>query len=149
MKLISFFFIGILFALDQGSKFFASKTLVFFEPKMIVKPFLAFELVHNYGAAYGIFQNQRLFLLAVSVFVIVGGIYFASSLIESQWSEWGMIFLLSGALGNFSDRLVFGYVIDFIDIGLFPVFNVADMLINAAVICFVVEMFRGKKVVSG
>ena len=67
----------ILVSLDQSSKWLAQTNLKFFNSVTIIPKLLSFDLVHNYGAAYGILQNQRLFLLAVTLIVIIGGIVFA------------------------------------------------------------------------
>ncbi len=140
--------IGVLFSVDQISKWIASQYLTFLYPVSIIPSKVSFILVHNYGAAYGILQHQRFLLLAVSMGVILGCLFFSKTIIQSKWSKWGLIFLLSGALGNMTDRLIFGYVIDFVDIRIFPVFNVADVLIDCAVGCFLWEMFVDRKKVS-
>lgn len=126
--------------LDQLSKYAANLALKTHSIS-IVSDKIMFQLVHNYGAAYGIFQNQRVFLLIVSGSVIVGSVLFSRSLIQSVWSRWGLSFLLIGAVGNFIDRLRLGYVIDFIDIRIFPVFNVADVCIDIAIVLFLIEMW--------
>mgnify|MGYP001344150579 CR=1 FL=1 len=130
---------------DQATKWIAQLNLSFGKSVYIIPKTLTFDLVHNYGAAYGIFQNQQLFLLTVSVIVIVGGYVFADKIIQTIYSKIGLIFLLAGAFGNFIDRLCLGYVIDFINIYIFPVFNFADIYINIAVLLFVIEMFKHEK----
>ena len=104
--------------------------LNFFQPIHIIDSILSFELVFNYGAAYGIFQHQRVFLLTVAISFIIGLIIFSSYFIKSIYSKFGVVFMLAGAFGNMIDRLLLGYVIDFIDIKIFPVFNFADIFIN-------------------
>ena len=136
-----FLLIFVLFFFDQLAKFYAVKFLSFYKGLTIIPHVLYFQLVHNYGAAYGIFQNQRLFLLIVGSLVILSCFCFAKKIIQSYWSRYALIFLLGGALGNVVDRFRLGYVVDFIDIRIFPVFNLADMMINVAVICFLIEMF--------
>jgi signal peptidase II len=130
-------FLGIL--IDQYTKILANKTLSFFLPKVIIPKVLSFHLVHNYGAAYGILQNQRLFLLSVSVVVIFICVVFSRVIATSKWSKLGLSFLLIGAVGNFLDRIFLGYVIDFIDIKIFPVFNIADICIDIGIAFFIVE----------
>ena len=56
-----------------------------------------------------------------------------------------MEFLLGGALGNLVDRIRLGYVVDFIDIKIFPVFNFADVFIDIAIGCFILELIYGYK----
>ena len=138
--------IFVLVFLDQSTKWLAQTKLLFFQSVTIIPNVFTFDLVHNYGAAYGILQNQRLFLLSVTTIVIFGGIFFSKTIIQSKWSHYGLIFLLSGAIGNGIDRLFLGYVIDFINIKIFPVFNFADIFIDIAVGCFIMDIIvNGKK----
>ncbi|RAP37285.1 signal peptidase II [Candidatus Marinamargulisbacteria bacterium SCGC AAA071-K20] len=129
--------LGIL--IDQYTKILANKTLSFFLPKVIIPKLLSFHLVHNYGAAYGILQGQRTFLLTVSVLVIFICVVFSRVIATSRWSKLGLSFLLIGAVGNFLDRAFLGYVIDFVDIKIFPVFNIADICIDIGIGFFVLE----------
>ena len=138
--------IFVLVFLDQSTKWLAQTKLIFFQSVTIIPNVFTFDLVHNYGAAYGILQNQRLFLLSVTAIVIFGGIFFSKTIIQSKWSHYGLVFLLSGAIGNGIDRLFLGYVIDFINIKIFPVFNFADIFIDIAVGCFIMDIIvNGKK----
>ena len=139
LKISDFIPIGILFFLDQVSKKLASSFLTFYNPIHVIDSLFSFELVHNYGAAYGIFQHKRVFLLIVATCFIVGLLFFSSYFITSQYSKIAIQFLLAGAFGNMIDRLVYGYVIDFIDIKIFPVFNFADIFINIAIGLFLFE----------
>ena len=135
-------FIAVGVCLDLLTKQLAQRFLSFWIPKTIIPSVLSFQLVHNYGAAYGIFQNQRLFLLAISATVIVGGIFFAKQIGTSRFARVGLVFLMIGAIGNFTDRLILGYVIDFIDIRIFPVFNLADVCIDIGIGCFIVDTIK-------
>ena len=140
------------FGLDQVTKWVAQASLVFFRPVDVISGMLSFELVHNYGAAYGIFQGQRVFLLSVGFLVIGGIVFFHKHFVQSNYSRFALIFLLGGALGNVCDRLFLGYVVDFIDIRIFPVFNLADVSIDIAVGLFVIEMivmWRREKKLNG
>lgn len=126
--------------LDQLSKQYVNRNMHFFDVIHVIPDRISIQLVHNYGAAYGLFQNQRIFLLLVSAVVIAASFLCFRYLVRSAWTSWGLSFLLMGAIGNVIDRLLLGYVIDFIDIRLFPVFNVADVCINIAVALFIIEM---------
>ncbi len=140
LQLRQFFLLFVLVVIDQTTKWIAELSMVFFKPIHIIPNIFSLELVHNYGAAYGILQNQRLFLLSVSVIVIVGAFYFSKHIIQSVYSLYALVFLLAGAIGNFIDRLFLGYVIDFVDIKIFPVFNFADVFIDIAIILFLAEI---------
>ncbi len=139
VKYGSVFFLGII--LDQWTKYWAVSHLSFWKSLSIFPPVLQFQLVYNHGAAYGILQNQRLLLVTVSISVVVVSALFYRRIATTPLSKWGLTFLLIGTIGNSIDRLFLGYVVDFIDIKLVPVFNIADMMINAGVICFILDMF--------
>ena len=139
-----FIIVGLLIC-DQVSKWLFELNLNFYDKIVVVPKIFTIELVHNYGAAYGIFQNQTFFLLSVSTLVILGVIVFRKKIIQSNFSLYAIVFLLAGAIGNVIDRALLGYVIDFINIQIFPVFNFADIYINIAVILFVIEMIIDEK----
>ena len=105
------------------------------KPRLVIEEFLQGNV-----KAYGILQNQRLFLLAVSGIVVVIAAFFYRLIVSTAWSKWGLVFIMIGTIGNSLDRLLLGYVVDFIDITIIPVFNIADISINIGVICFIIEM---------
>jgi len=126
--------------LDQLSKWGANTYLSLGLEGIQIFPGLSFNLVHNYGAAYGILQNQQRFLLILNAVVILGLVIFGQKLVTSKWSKRGLAFILIGAIGNFIDRIFHGYVVDFINIQIFPVFNIADMCIDIGIGLFILEM---------
>jgi signal peptidase II len=103
--------------------------------------------IRNAGAAFGLFQGNRFFFIAVSVVSILVILYlvinrkYRSSLVHVGF---GMVF--GGALGNLSDRIWLGVVIDFIDVGVgglrWPVFNVADMGVTLGVVVLGLGLIR-------
>lgn len=117
---------------------------------------LHFQYSRNTGAAFSMFATMpdhiRVpFFNAVSVVALILIFYlFAQSRAESWGMRLAMVLILGGALGNFLDRMLLGYVIDFIDVEWqifgwrhdFAVFNVADIAINIGVLFFVIEIFR-------
>lgn len=115
---------------------------------VLIPNFFSFTFVKNTGAAFGIFGDSTVALTIVSlVFVglfITYDIFYHS---DNMWYVLGTSMLISGAIGNFIDRVFLGYVRDFINIEIFPfVFNVADALITFGVICFAVYLiFYGFK----
>lgn len=103
--------------------------------------------VNNPGAAFGILKNSILFLQLVSwVSVIVLGVYLARSFRRGYRSaDLGWALIVGGAAGNLYDRVHFGYVIDFLDFRIWPVFNLADSFISVGVILIVAGLFSKKK----
>ena len=145
MKLIAYSLFIIL--IDQFSKFFVLSTLGFERSKNIIPNLLNFTLVRNKGAAFSLFSNSTNFLTITSVF--------ASLLLitiilkyppKSYWNYIGLAYLLGGTVGNGIDRLFKGYVLDFLELVPinFPIFNVADISINIAIICFIIDISKDK-----
>jgi signal peptidase II len=97
---------------------------------------------YNTGAAFGIFQNgnQVFMVLAVIVMSIIL-YYFPKVESEGRWLQFAMSLQMSGALGNFIDRVRFGHVIDFLSVGTFPVFNVADSSISVGVVVLIIGVW--------
>jgi signal peptidase II len=121
-------------SLDQLIKFLITKNLFQNQSIPIIKGIFHITLVHNRGAAFGILKNQIPLFIITSLFAIIL-IYF--NLKENRQSKSYSIALsliLAGALGNLVDRLFFGYVIDFLDFRIWPVFNVADSAITIGAI---------------
>jgi len=122
--------------LDQLSKFIIVKELSLFQSVEIIKGFFYLTLVHNRGAAFGIFQNQ-FYLSILSAFVAIGIIAFSlknNKKRKISLYSLSLTFILSGALGNLIDRIRFGYVIDFFDFKIWPVFNIADSAITVGAV---------------
>ena len=86
--------------------------------------------VLNPGAAFGILSNQRMFLLITGAVLIAATAYFYPLLKKSDGClKLGATSILSGAVANLIDRVQTGYVVDFFDFRIWPVFNVADIAI--------------------
>ena len=110
-----------LILIDQTTKFFLVKTI-------------------NYGAAFGLFQGKRWLLIFISFFVL--GIFFSYYKKVNKYGVYGMILLFSGIIGNLIDRLFFGYVRDFIDLGFWPVFNLADTYTSIGTIILIISFVK-------
>jgi signal peptidase II len=143
-----------LYALDHVTKLLVLHRISPDEPRIIVPDFFALVFVTNTGAAFGSFKNYNLFFIALSCAALI---FIFSMLLRRRapdaWRDVSLALLLAGVMGNLTDRLLHGHVIDFLlfDLHLpfahpFPAFNVADSCICIAVFCFVVHSFRqGKK----
>jgi len=104
--------------------------------------------VHNTGAAFGLFPDQS-FLLTIVALVGVAllllyalVIYRRFPLLDNRLSKVALGLVLGGTVGNLIDRLRFGYVTDFIGVGSWPAFNIADSAIVVGVIIFAYSLFR-------
>ena len=120
---------------DQISKYAAYVSLVARDPVVIINNFFQLNYVKNYGAAWGILQNQRVLFVILTIAILVFlGIYAKKNKNLTKMTRISLALIAGGALGNLIDRVKVGYVIDFLDINFgnlydFPVFNFADSFI--------------------
>lgn len=127
---------------DQISKYLILSNLKpgqSWNPIASLTPWVSITHVTNAGAAFGLFQDQGSFFVVIAVIVVTAIIFYYRHLPADQW--WIKVSLglqLGGALGNLLDRLRLGYVIDFIDFKIWPVFNVADssIVIGVAILAY-------------
>ncbi len=133
--------------LDQFSKFLVLSTLGFERSKNIIPNLLNFTLVKNKGAAFSLFINSTNSLTVIS---IIASLLLITIILKSPpksyWNCIGLTYLLGGTVGNGIDRLLKGYVLDFLELVPinFPIFNVADISINIAIMCFIIDMIKDK-----
>ncbi|MGH2534115.1 MAG: signal peptidase II [Thermomicrobiales bacterium] len=128
---------GVVLALDQASKWLVIRALGPGEPAHrveLIGSALAFHYVENTGAAFGLFRGQTV-LLTVVALVVVGGLVasYARHHAPSMTLALGLGLLIGGAIGNLIDRLRFEYVVDFVSVGIWPKFNIADSAITLGV----------------
>lgn len=131
---------GISVALDQWTKGLVRANIEFggqWLPEWLswLSPYARIVYWHNSGAAFGIFQNGNL-VFTVLAFVVIGAIiYYFPQVENDDWTlKLAMGLQLGGAAGNLIDRLLIGKVTDFISVGVFPVFNIADASITVGVL---------------
>jgi signal peptidase II len=108
--------------------------------------------VHNTGAAFGMMKNNSwFFIVLASVALIVLVVMTISGKVKDRLSKVAVAILAAGVAGNLTDRLLHGYVVDFLDFilpwyGRYPSFNVADICICVAAGLFILASFLdGKK----
>jgi signal peptidase II len=131
---------GTVIALDQWTKWLVRENIEFgaqWLPEWLewLHPYARFVNWYNSGAAFGMFQNGNL-VFTILAFVVIGAIIYYYPRVEAEdWTlKLAMGLQLGGAAGNLIDRLRVGKVTDFISVGTFPVFNVADSSITIGVI---------------
>ncbi|MDQ6808938.1 MAG: signal peptidase II [Verrucomicrobiota bacterium] len=152
MKWIAFLSLP-LYALDQWSKALVLRHIAPDAPRIVIPDVFDLVYVTNNGAAFGSFKNNNTFFVIISC----GALAFVLSLLlrrrtRDTWRDLSLGLLLAGVLGNLTDRLVHGHVIDFLLFDLhvpfahpWPAFNVADACICVAVVCFIVHSMRQEK----
>ena len=158
-----------LYALDQLTKYFILRDIAQDEPRVVINGFFHLVNITNSGAAFGSFKNNNAFFIIISSVALLFALVLllrrpdagASDkprslwLTHDAWRDVSLALLLAGVLGNLTDRLLYGHVIDFLlfDFGShvprflhpWPAFNVADSCICIAVVCFIIHSFRQEK----
>ena len=148
MNIMIIFSMVVLIAVDQLTKIWAVHALAGGNDIRLWDNIFHLHYISNYGAAWGIFSGKQGFLIILTSLIIIGMIYYMTKLPHTKWGLWtkvSFIMIISGAIGNLIDRIVFGYVRDFLYFVLinFPVFNVADILVVVGVGLLVVAMLFG------
>lgn len=124
----------LLLAADRASKVWALTCLAVQGPVKLGSYFWL-NYVENTGAAFGMFQHGNGLLIGVMVAVIGYIVWSWKDLTRyGRVAEWGCMLILAGALGNLYDRLTLGFVVDFLDLRVWPVFNVADSCITVGAV---------------
>jgi signal peptidase II len=155
MKLILFVSLP-LYALDQWTKQLVLRFIDPDQPRVLIAGFFNLVNITNTGAAFGSFRNNNSFFIAISIIALV---VVVSLLVRRRhrnvWRDVSLALLLAGILGNLTDRLIYGHVIDFLLFDLhvpyahpWPAFNVADSCISIAVVLFVIQSFLKEKVIG-
>jgi signal peptidase II len=133
---------GIVVVLDQWTKYLVRTSLEVGEswfPLPDFAPFLRIVHWHNTGAAFGIFPQASTIFTVVAVVVAIVIVVYWPRVPAGQWAlRLALAMQLGGALGNLTSRLTLGVVTDFIAVGNFPVFNVADSSISVGVAILVI-----------
>lgn len=123
--------------LDQLVKFFVSSNLAWNESITLIPGLLSLTKISNTGMALSMLEGKTLFLGIVSVVVSALLVVILLRWNLQKWEKIAVACVLGGAVGNMIDRLVFGYVVDMIDVRIFT-FNVADAFITCGAAAFLV-----------
>jgi len=138
-----------LYLLDQVTKWLVLRFISTDEFVPVIPGFFYLVQVHNTGAAFGMLKDNNLFfMLLASVALILVAVFARRGAFADAPSRLGAALLVSGVLGNLTDRILHGYVVDFLDVvlpwyGHWPAFNVADSAICGAATLFLISGFVG------
>ena len=143
-----------LYALDQATKWWIVRHLELHDQRTVIADF--FDLVYwsNTGAAFSAFTGQNTFFIVISSVALIALVYFyLRGAFKDRPSRWAVALLTAGILGNLTDRLAHGHVVDFLLFNLhvryadpWPAFNVADSCICVATGLFIIAaLFDGKR----
>lgn len=142
---ILIYLLGII--LDQVSKFLIKTNMELYQSLPVIQDVFHLTFTLNTGGAFSIFTGQRWIFVCFTLIALVVIVFFYRRIPrENKKLRFAVALLASGATGNFIDRLLRGYVVDFLDFRFWPVFNIADCLIVIAIILIVWRIiFHGKE----
>lgn len=121
----------VLLIADQGSKYWARTVLYQQSSIQVIPHVLRFSYVENRGAAFGMLQGQKFFFV-IMTFLLIGLFFvYLKKVHANKWMTLTSTVIIAGAIGNLIDRMLLGYVVDFIDFHIIwrYVFNVADIYV--------------------
>lgn len=150
MKLLLFITLP-LYLLDQVTKWLVLRFISTDEFVPVIPGFFYLVQVHNTGAAFGMLKDNNLFfMLLASAALVLVAVFARRGAFADAPSRFGAALLVSGVLGNLTDRILHGYVVDFLDVvlpwyGHWPAFNVADSAICVAAGLFLISGFLGDR----
>ena len=155
MKFILFLSLP-LYALDQLTKHWVVRSIGLCDARIVVPDFFNLVNVPNTGAAFGSFKGNNTFFVVISIIaMVVVTVLLVRHRRSDPWRAVSLALLLAGILGNLTDRLLYGHVIDFLLFNLhiryadpWPAFNVADSCISIAVVLFIIHSFGNQKSAS-
>lgn len=136
--------------LDQATKHWVAGTMELYQ-SIEVLPFFSITYVHNLGAAFSFLADQggwqRWFFTAIAAIAsVIFLVWLSKTPKQNKWLSIAFALLLSGAVGNLIDRVLFGYVIDFLDFywqgNHWPAFNIADSAIFIGAAMMIIDSFR-------
>ena len=142
-----FLYATFIIIIDHASKYAVLNILGFDRSQILIPGLIKISLIKNTGAAFSLFSGftPMLSIISTAASIVLVTIVFRCPP-KSYWNILGITNLLGGTIGNGIDRLFRGYVLDFIELIHinFPIFNIADIAINIAVICFAIDLIRIK-----
>ena len=138
---------GLVVLVDQATKLLAASQLADGRIVQLLPGLINGQLVHNTGAAFSLFRGSVQWLGLLGLAVTTGLLmWVVRRRTPPFWQGMAVAFLLGGTLGNGIDRWRLGHVIDFLALVPinFPIFNPADIAINLAVLCFLVDLWSSR-----
>lgn len=136
---------GSIIILDQLTKFLVRQNLAMGEmwtPWDWLAPYARIINWHNTGAAFGMFQGMSDVFKVLAILVAIAIVFYYPRVPRSDWTlRLAMCMQLGGAVGNLIDRFAQGYVTDFVSVGTFPVWNIADASITIGVVVLLLGVY--------
>jgi|SRR3989338_1783104 len=133
----------IIVLIDQITKFLIKANFQLNQSLPLIKNTFHLTYIHNFGAGFGILQQQKWILIFISIIVIGIIFYYFDRIKDKELSLQVLVgLILGGTIGNLIDRLAYGFVVDFLDFRIWPVFNFADSFVTIGVIGLIIYLWK-------
>lgn len=144
-KLLYLITLIVLIGGDQFTKHLISSSMQLGQSQEIIDNFFYFTYAHNTGVAWGMLAGHLwLFIIVALISAVLMIIFFKRTRKEEILTRFGLVLIFAGMIGNLADRIVLGYVRDFIDVIIFnynfPIFNIADVAVVIGVALIIIEI---------
>ena len=140
---LTFFLISLcVILLDQLAKFFIRNSMSIGDSIAIIKNIFYITYVTNSGASFGIMQGKTGLLIWFSIIVIGIILFYYDKIQEKKSLQIFSGLILGGTLSNLIDRLLFGFVIDFLDFRIWPVFNIGDSCVCIGAVFLMIYIIK-------
>ena len=142
-----FLFSLIFVLLDFVVKIIINNNIALYDSINIIPNFFSITYVRNTGAAFSILENNRIFFIIIGIIALIFiYLYLIKNKVLNKYMMVCYSMLIAGIIGNMYDRIIYGYVIDFLSFNIFgynfPVFNIADSLIVVSIILLMFNEMR-------
>jgi len=137
--------VALVAAADQVTKVIVRSSMDLWERIVVVDGLFWLTRISNTGGAFGMLRGKQWLFVGTAVLILLAIAYAVVRLrIDGRWERLALALVAGGAIGNLIDRVAFGGVTDFFDLGWFPIFNVADIALDVGVAILVVSLLFGK-----
>ncbi|MFW5998249.1 MAG: signal peptidase II [bacterium] len=138
----------IIVILDQWIKYLVDNSFQYGQSYPIIQDIFHLTYVRNTGAAFGILKDYTEVFILLSIIVIIFMIIILYKSPKNIILELGIGLIIGGAIGNLIDRIRLGFVIDYIDLQIWPVFNLADIFVTIGTIIFIYILMTEKEILE-
>lgn len=138
--------------LDQLTKIVVQESMALHTSIPVIGDFIRLTFIKNPGAAFGIMLGSKWVFLALSILACGVMVYYFIQLpVKETWGRFALTLIFGGAIGNLIDRILYGEVTDFIDVGMstyrWPIFNLADMAVSIGVILLFIRLSTAQQTI--
>lgn len=136
------------FIIDLISKLIVNKFLVLGKSISLLNEFLYLTKAYNTGISFGFLQGHRIIIILINIAILIFLYLYMQKFKPNKRNIIAFSLVFGGLFGNLFDRIIYGYVIDFIDFYIvnynFPIFNFADIFICIGIALLLYAIFRGE-----